>query len=265
MLPSAYEFHWDTGHLVFLGIFYGVVTVVLTGLGCAAYQWMKDLHRKRVGAIEWEEAFHDLPEARRHCRHEFDGTFDRRICNNGFDCAHCTGHREIAADTGNSATQDNTRLFHRGHTWVHLDHEGVATIGLDGFARSCFGKSDRMAIPPTGEDLVAGERCLALERGYLRARIPSPLSGSVVEQGMPGDNWLFRLRPTGEPGEIENLLQGREAEVWLLREKEWLQKTLHSAEGIPMLADGGDLIDDLVEAYPRADWEDIWAQVCLEA
>ena len=28
MLPTAYEFHWDLGHIFFLGIFYSVLTVV---------------------------------------------------------------------------------------------------------------------------------------------------------------------------------------------------------------------------------------------
>jgi hypothetical protein len=32
MWPSIFEFHWDTGHMIFLGIFYAVVITMATSL-----------------------------------------------------------------------------------------------------------------------------------------------------------------------------------------------------------------------------------------
>ena len=32
MWPSIFEFHWDTGHMIFLGIFYAVIMTMVTSL-----------------------------------------------------------------------------------------------------------------------------------------------------------------------------------------------------------------------------------------
>ena len=76
MLPHAYEFHWDPGHVVFLGIFYSVLTAMLSTLAIAAWRHRSDLARRRAEAIEWHGSFEDLPAARKRCRHEFDGGTD---------------------------------------------------------------------------------------------------------------------------------------------------------------------------------------------
>jgi hypothetical protein len=32
MWPSIFEFHWDAGHMIFLGVFYAVLTTMATAL-----------------------------------------------------------------------------------------------------------------------------------------------------------------------------------------------------------------------------------------
>lgn len=32
MWPSIFEFHWDTGHMIFLGVFYAVIITMATAL-----------------------------------------------------------------------------------------------------------------------------------------------------------------------------------------------------------------------------------------
>ena len=32
MWPSIFEFHWDTGHMIFFGVFYAVVIAIATSL-----------------------------------------------------------------------------------------------------------------------------------------------------------------------------------------------------------------------------------------
>ena len=95
MLPSAYEFHWDIGHLIFLGVFYTVAAVVLTALAVALYRARRDAKADRSAAIDWEECLHSLPPERLRCRHTMDGSTACRTCQHGFDCAHCTGHEGI--------------------------------------------------------------------------------------------------------------------------------------------------------------------------
>ena len=274
MLPTAYEFHWDIGHIVFLGVFYSVLTAVITVLAVASYRGLRDLGKRRAVAIEWEESFHDLPLERRHCRHEFDGTASCRICEHGFDCATCSQHPLFVAQKGDAVAEAvppvgmglaADRLYHRGHTWVEPRPDGTLTVGLDEFAERCFGRPDHVLLPAVGSYLQAEERGVVLERGSLLARVASPVAGEVVAQGGSEAGWLYRVRPLDPEPPLENLLRGEETRVWMLRELEWLQRILSPAGEIPTLADGGAPVGDLVQAYPEADWDSIWGQVCLEA
>jgi glycine cleavage system H lipoate-binding protein len=250
------------------------VLVVISALCVAAKRGLSDLNRQRAGAIEWEETFHDLPQARRHCRHEYDGAVDCRICDHGFDCETCTQHPEFAAHKGNAAASATApvgmglvpgRLYHRGHTWVEKAEDGTMTVGMDDFARRCFGRPDRLLLPACGSILQSGQRGATLERDDLRARIAVPVSGEVVAVGGLDEGWLYRIRPIDEKPHLDHLLQEDEARVWMLRELEWLQGQLSPGNEAMALADGGTLVDDFMQEYPRADWDSIWGQVCLEA
>lgn len=273
MLPTAYEFHWDIGHLVFLGIFYTVVATVLSALAVAFYRGLRDLNRRNAVAIEWEENFHDLPPERLRCRHAMDGSTPCRTCQHGFDCGSCPGHREFMEAGGPAATGETAqlgldvgdrRLHHRGHTWAEAQPDGSFTVGLDEFARRCFGRPVRVTPPEPGQALQTGQRCVTVERGALSVRLPAPIAGRVEAVGAAGDDWLFKVRPMDENVETAHLLQGDEARRWMLRELEWLQGVLGGATDAPSLADGGTPVDDLVRACPHADWDNIWGLVCLE-
>ena len=45
--------------------------------------------------------------------------------------------------------------YHRGHTWVREEKDGLLTIGLDEFASRCLGDLDEVILPPVGTKLVA--------------------------------------------------------------------------------------------------------------
>ena len=44
MLPIVFEWHWDIGHFVFMGLFYAALTVIGLGLVGAFRSTMKDLN-----------------------------------------------------------------------------------------------------------------------------------------------------------------------------------------------------------------------------
>lgn len=273
MLPTAYEFHWDLGHLVFLGIFYAVVATVLTALAVACHRGLRDLRSRRAVTIDWEEGCHDLPPERLRCRHAMDGSTPCRTCQHGFACATCPEHREFLSAGEADAPGDAAplgldlkegRLHHRGHTWAEARPDGSWAVGLDEFARRCFGRPVRVSPPPVGQVLQAGQRCVTVERGALSVRLPAPLAGRVEAVGTRDDDWLFTVRPVGGAVETAHLLQGAEARCWMLRELEWLQGVLGGTAESPSLADGGTPVDDLVRACPDADWDNIWGLVCLD-
>lgn len=274
MLPSAYEFHWDIGHLVFLGVFYGVLVVVLATLARAALRSRRDLRRRREGEIAWHEAFADLPERRRHCRHEFDGSIADRVCPHGFACDTCEGHPALAAAAAGRrggqprhappGPRPGERLHHRGHTWVEARADGSFDVGVDDLLRSCLGRPDRVTVPGPGERVQAGAPVAELQRGKVRARLVAPLTGTVVSTGDYAGGRLYRVRPLDGDPQLEQLLRPAEARVWRLRELELLQERLGAPGTAPALADGGELVDDLMAACPRADWDAIIGDLCLQ-
>lgn len=43
MLPFAFEWHWDIGHFIFMGLFYLALLVLVVGLNYAMLASMKDI------------------------------------------------------------------------------------------------------------------------------------------------------------------------------------------------------------------------------
>lgn len=276
MFPTAYEFHWDLGHLIFLGIFYVVLTVVATGLGVALHRQVTDMKARRDGTIRWREAFHALPAERRRCRHDFTGAAPSRICDNAFDCRTCRMHPEFAkaeraAGPVPSRPRDlglalpERRFYHRGHTWVEPESDGTLRVGLDDLAGRCLGRPDRVVLPPAGRVLREGDPGAVLERGRFRAPVFTPVGGEVVELGDFTDGWLYSLWPAEGSPKLEHLLRGPEVDAWMTRELEWLQGALRGPRESAALADGGRLVDDLMAACPDADWDGVWSDLCLPA
>ena len=278
MLPTAYEFHWDTGHIVFLGVFYSVLTVVMSTLIIASLRARRDMQKRREGDIVWHESFAEMSTERRHCRHEFDGTFDAKVCGHEFACGNCEQHRALAAAAGGDdtasrtttpagpaapAAQPDNRLYHRGHTWVEARPDGTYDVGVDDLLRSCVGNPDRVTVPGVGTRLMAGTPVADLQRGHVHAHIATPISGTVVAVGDYEGGRLYRLRPDDGKARLDQLLRAAEARVWMLRELELLQARLTLPGEALALADGGELVGDLMGAYPDADWDAILADLCL--
>lgn len=45
MFPTVFEFRWDAGHMIFFGVFYSVVIVVLTSLMFVAARSVTEVYR----------------------------------------------------------------------------------------------------------------------------------------------------------------------------------------------------------------------------
>jgi hypothetical protein len=272
MLPTAYEFHWDLGHVIFLGVFYSVLTVVFSTLAVAAWRSLRDQRRRRSADIAWHESFADLPTARRHCRHEFDGTVAEKVCGREFACDHCSEHAALAAAGGGTIVRQvppqppraHERLYHRGHTWVEARPDGTFDVGVDDLLQRCLGRPDRVTVPGIGLRVQAGAAAAEIQRGHVRARLVAPVTGIVIDTADYEGGRLFRVQPLEQRPRLEQLLRAGEARIWRLRELELLQTRLGAAGLAPALADGGELVDDLMAACPDADWDAIIGDLCLQ-
>jgi glycine cleavage system H lipoate-binding protein len=278
MFPGVHGFSWSLGNLVFLGIFYSVVIVVLSSVAVAWFRFRRDMVLQRAESIRWHADFEELPKGARTCRHEFSGEFSHRECQLGFDCRGCTVHAGLVAAKDAAAASRETddahimgipvpldRAYHRGHTWVRSEGDGTVTIGLDGFMEKVVGTPETVTLPAAGARVEANGTGWRLGRHGSELRILAPVDGTVVDTGSREKGWYLKVRPDGDRLDDRHLLRGREeVEGWLTREVERLQRLL-AGESVGMsLADGGEIVNDVCSAYPHADWESVCGDLALE-
>jgi glycine cleavage system H lipoate-binding protein len=276
MLPWNYGFHWNLGHIIFLGAFYCVLTTVVVTLIAAALRAKRAIGEKRVEYVAWHADFHDLPARDRVCRHVLTGEFKRRECPHAFDCRECETHARLIARHPLAAAQQNEEdlfgmrfpldhYYHRGHTWVKRETDGTVTVGLDELGSRLLGTPEAIEFPHAGEHLQANGTAFRARKRNADVRVLSPVDGELVETGGAGQAWYLRVRPfsAGEAA-FGHLLRGAEIKPWILREMERLQLALSASEGAYTLADGGVPVADIAASYPQADWDAVCGEMFLE-
>ncbi len=280
MLPGVYGVSWGAGNVIFLGVFYAIASLVLTTSLLAVRRALLDLRSRADATIRWKVDFEDLPPAARTCRHQLTGRVKHRICDNGFSCHTCALHPALLerqtgaeaepikapADPGEvfGFQMPSDCLYHRGHTWVRLESDGTATVGLDDFGSRLVGRPEMVILPEVGTVLKLNGTGWRIARNHSSIRILSPVDGEVVERGGADRGWYLRLKAVGPGFETRHLLRGGEIRPWLLREIERLQLALSNEGAGLSLADGGEVVRDVASAYPEADWDTIWGNLFLQ-
>lgn len=281
MFPGVYGFMWDAGNLVFLGIFFTVAAVIAGTVALAAIRAYKDHKLKKHESIRWMEDFHDLPLSARECRHMLTGKLKQRTCPNGFDCRVCDQHEAMVKNhQGNEGDlQENKgvlqpvlasgfrlpldRLYHRGHTWVKMEADGTATVGLDDFCTRLFGTPEKIDLPPVGSRIHVNRAGWKMHSRGSTVRILSPIDGTVMETGGPGKGWFLKVLPQASI-DTRHLLRGEEVQAWISGEMERLRASLRGVDFVPTLADGGEPVADFPASAPDADWDGVWGEMFLE-
>ena len=282
MLPGIYEFRWDAGHVIFVGIFLLVLASLATSAIVAYLRARRDFFRGHADELRWHEDFESLPHASRKCRHELSGDVRHRECARGFDCGTCATHKvleanaaaraAIVADESASPAVETVqglrvpldRLYDRRHTWAQVLPNGRVRMGLDALAERVLGKPDAVTLPAVGTPVhVHGTAWRVWKRGA-DVRITSPVDGKVTAVGGPDQGWYLEIEPQDSP-DLTHLLRGREVRPWMLREVERLQSLVTTSAVGATLADGGELLPDLAALEPDAHWELVWDDLFLQA
>jgi glycine cleavage system H protein len=270
MFPNVYGFHWTPVHVIFLAIFFSVAAVIASTVIVAVLRARRDVIQGKANAIQWHSSFEDLPERDRACRHELTGEFRHRHCDRGFDCRSCTTHAKLIQAHPAGAAQEELlfgltyptdRLYHRGHTWVRREADGLVSIGADDLSRKMFGRVQQVELPPPGTKLEVNVTAWKLRHRGDEFRVLSPVDGEVVETGSPDNGFYLKVRTTGTD---THLLRGAEVRPWVMRELERLQLLIAPDPNAPALADGGVLVDDAPDAFPEVNWPAVWGEMLLE-
>jgi len=274
MFPWTDGFHWTPNHVVFLSLFFAVVSTIVTTVVFAIRRAARDLNSNSAVELCWKSDFAELLESERACRHELSGRVASRTCDNQFDCRLCQKYAQFAAlpaaqtvdDLGITYSKD--RFYHRGHTWVEPQQDGTVAIGLDELAERVIGTADCIGMPEVGNEIKLNGTAWRMTKVGRQIRVRAPLEGKVVAVGGPGQGWYLKIRPRlnpQDPATLLHLLRGSEVHGWLKRELERLQLQLRTPDTAPSLADGGVLMHGLMDQMPEADWDTVLADTFLEA
>jgi glycine cleavage system H lipoate-binding protein len=260
MFPWVYGFHWTPGHVIFTGIFLAVAITVAATVSLAFFRSYLVFRRGKAGQVAWQSLFHDLPASDRACRHAMTGELAGRVCDQGFDCRQCAMHASLLQ---RAPQTEQGRLYHRGHTWVEQSQDGTLLIGLDDLAARLIGPAGHIDVPPAGARIEANTPAFTIRKKGAVLRLLAPVDGAVVASNPTGQGWLARLRPV-ENCSNAHLLSGVEAQRWFQFEIDRPQLAASGACGLPALADGGVLVDDISSVLPGNLWESVCGEILLD-
>lgn len=120
-----------------------------------------------------------------------------------------------------STTPDHY-YYTEAHTWLHVDDEDIATIGITDFAQSELGDVVFVELPELESEVSAGDEVSVVESVKTASDISSPVSGEIVSvnealgetpeliNSSPYDKgWIFKVR-INDSNELEELLSANE-------------------------------------------------------
>lgn len=69
----------------------------------------------------------------------------------------------------------------KNHTWVSMNQEGIAKVGVDDFAKKLIGKVTAIELPNLGMNVKAGQPLFTVRQGNRTVTFNSPVSGKVSQ------------------------------------------------------------------------------------
>ena len=112
----------------------------------------------------------------------------------------------------------------KDHSWVGIDQDGNAKIGIDDFAKKLIGKIDKIEFPNLGMNVKVGQPLFSLKQGRRHVTFVSPISGNVTSINSELDqdidtleispyeqNWICKIDAENLDIELRDLKIGNSA------------------------------------------------------
>ncbi len=167
-------------------------------------------------------------------------------------------------------------LFNRNHTWMHLQRDGAAKIGLDDLLMHIAGPVKIQFAANPGSKIKKGDLMAEIEQDKKVLQVYSPLSGEVQKsnrslQEYPEDlnnhpfreGWIYEIKPSSWKAETNCCYLAEEASKWmkeeLMRFKDFVMESTMIRGGKQndiILQDGGELRDHTLRQMPPEIWQD---------
>ena len=166
--------------------------------------------------------------------------------------------------------------LHRGHAWAALEGDDRVRVGLDDFSQKLLGPADEVRLPEIGKVYYQDHLCLALFRQGKKASFEAPVDGaieainpkvrqnpSLIHDDPYGEGWLFMVKPVNLRRNLENLLSGEDAVIWIDQESHRLLNLMDTRAGVT-LPDGGAIVDDVYGNYQELGWRPLVQEFFLQ-
>ena len=131
----------------------------------------------------------------------------------------------------------------RNHTWVNVELNGTARIGIDDFARKIVSKIDSVELPQLNKAVKKGETLFVIKHNSRSIDIASPISGKVtlintehVEHPeliglIPFElSWMCCVEPANLAEELHSLKIGVDSINWYKEEVDKYTEIVRAAE-----------------------------------
>ncbi len=166
--------------------------------------------------------------------------------------------------------------LHRGHAWAALEGDDRVRVGLDDFSQKLMGPADEVRLPEVGKVYYQDHLCLALFRQGKKASFEAPVDGAIeavnpmvrqnprlIHDDPYGEGWLFTVKPANLRRNLENLLSGEEAVIWINEESHRLLNLMETRAGV-ILPDGGTIVDDVYGNHEELGWRPLVQEFFLQ-
>ena len=148
----------------------------------------------------------------------------------------------------------------QNHTWVNVEMNGTARIGIDDFARKIIGKIDKVEMPKLNTEIRKGDLLLSIKHGSHDIDLASPISGKItllntehIEHpdwiaSKPFElSWMCCIEPSNLSEELHSLKIGVDSINWYKAQIEKYNQIVKEVETERTQADpsskGNDQLD----------------------
>ena len=165
--------------------------------------------------------------------------------------------------------------FHRGHTWVRPDEDGLLRVGMDDFAQRLLGRADALDLPEPGAQLSGGGDGWRARIGEDTVRMLSPVEGVVAEvnedaakspervnEDPYGSGWLLKIRPRDSARALANLMPQSVARTWMEEAARGVSALAGPQLGT-VLQDGGRPVSGFVRQVGGERWTELAEELLL--
>jgi glycine cleavage system H protein len=138
------------------------------------------------------------------------------------------------------------------HTWVNIELNGTARVGLDDFARKTIGRIDGVEMPQVGASVTKGEQLFSIQHNGQKIDVASPISGRVTHvnsehlehpewiASKPFElSWMCCIDPSNIPEELHTMKIGAESINWYKEEISKYQTIVKAVERERLQASSG--------------------------